>query len=95
MVQENRALLTARRLLVYKLRDVGSSIRGNLRGFELKVGAISKGKFEAASASSWPAKPCSSGRRAVASGARRAACRIRHAALPAPQDSTEDEVWVH
>jgi transposase len=47
MVQEIRALLTARKLLVAKLRDVESSIRAILRGFGLKVGAISKGKFEA------------------------------------------------
>jgi transposase len=47
MVQEIRALLTARKLLVVKLRDVESSLRGILRGFGLKVGAISKGKFEA------------------------------------------------
>jgi transposase len=46
MVQEIRALLTARKLLVAKLRDVESSIRGILRGFGLKVGAVSKGKFE-------------------------------------------------
>ena len=45
--QEIRALLTARKLLVAKLRDVESSIRGILRGFGLKVGAVSKGKFEA------------------------------------------------
>jgi transposase len=32
---------------VAKLRDVESSLRGILRGFGLKVGAISKGKFEA------------------------------------------------
>ncbi len=42
-----RALLTARKLLVAKLRDVESSLRGILRGFGLKVGAVSKGKFEA------------------------------------------------
>ena len=47
MVQEIRALLTARKLLVAKLRDVESSLRGILRGFGLKVGAISKGQFEA------------------------------------------------
>ena len=47
MVQEIRALLTARKLLVAKLRDVESSLRGILRGFGLKVGVISKGKFEA------------------------------------------------
>jgi transposase len=45
--QEIRALLTARKLLVAKLHDVESSIRGILRGFGLRVGAISKGKFDA------------------------------------------------
>jgi len=47
MVQEIRALLTARKLLVAKLRDVEGSLRGILRGFGLKVGVISNGKFEA------------------------------------------------
>lgn len=47
MVQEIRALLTARKLLVTKLRDVESSLRGILRGFGLKVGVVSKGRFEA------------------------------------------------
>ena len=47
MVQEIRALLTARKLLVAKQRDVESSLRGILRGFGLKVGTISKGRFEA------------------------------------------------
>jgi transposase len=47
MAQEIRALLTARKLLVAKLRDVESSIRGILRGFGLKVGVVSKGKFDA------------------------------------------------
>jgi transposase len=37
LVQEIRALLTARKLLVAKLRDVESSLRGILRGFGLKV----------------------------------------------------------
>jgi transposase len=45
--QEIRALLSARKLLLAKLRDIESSIRGILRGFGLKVGAVSKGKFEA------------------------------------------------
>jgi hypothetical protein len=45
MVQEIRALLTARKLLVVKLlvvklRDVESSLRGILRGFGLKVDAV-------------------------------------------------------
>jgi transposase len=45
--QEVRALLVGRKLLQSKLRDVEFSIRGILRGFGLKVGAISKGRFAA------------------------------------------------
>jgi transposase len=44
--QEVRALLTARKLIQAKLLDVESGIRGVLRGFGLKVGAISRGRFE-------------------------------------------------
>jgi transposase len=43
--QDTRALLTGRRLLLVKLRDVELGIRGILRGFGLKVGRVSKGKF--------------------------------------------------
>jgi transposase len=35
--QEVRALLTARKLLVERLRDIDDSLRGILRGFDLKV----------------------------------------------------------
>ena len=42
-----RALLTARKLLQSKLMDVELSIRGILRDFGLKMGKISKGRFEA------------------------------------------------
>src|SRR5919201_5011943 len=45
--QEVRALLVARKLLQAKLRDVELSIRGILRGFGLKVGEVSKGRFAA------------------------------------------------
>jgi transposase len=45
--QEVRALLVGRKLLQGKLRDVELSIRGILRGFGLKVGEISKGRFAA------------------------------------------------
>jgi transposase len=45
--QEMRALLTARKLIQGKLLDVESGIRGVLRGFGLKVGAISRGRFDA------------------------------------------------
>jgi transposase len=45
--QEIRALLTGRRLLLGKLHDIELGIRGILRGFGLKVGNVSKGKFAA------------------------------------------------
>ncbi|CAL4868343.1 IS110 family transposase ISRhru3 [Asticcacaulis sp. MM231] len=45
--QEVRAVLTARKLLQTKLLDIEKSLRGILRGFGLKVGAISTGGFEA------------------------------------------------
>jgi len=45
--QEVRALLVGRKLLQGKLLDVELSIRGILRGFGLKVGEISRGRFEA------------------------------------------------
>jgi transposase len=45
--QEVRAILTARKLLQTKLLDVEKSLRGILRGFGLKVGAISTSGFEA------------------------------------------------
>jgi transposase len=44
--QEVRAMLTARKLMQSKLLDVESGIRGVLRGFGLKVGPISRGRFE-------------------------------------------------
>jgi transposase len=44
--QEVRALLTARRLLLDKLRDVELSLRGVLRGFGLKLGKVSQNGFE-------------------------------------------------
>jgi transposase len=45
--QEVRALLTARKLIQGKCLDIESGIRGVLRGFGLKVGPVSKGRFEA------------------------------------------------
>jgi transposase len=47
--QEVRALLVGRKLLQAKLLDVELSIRGILRGFGLKVGEVSRGRFEARS----------------------------------------------
>ncbi len=43
--QEARALLTARKLLQSKLRDVEISLRGVLRGFGLKVGKTTERTF--------------------------------------------------
>ena len=45
--QEIRALLTGRKMLQNKLKDVELGIRGLLRGFGLKVGKVSAGKYEA------------------------------------------------
>lgn len=45
--QATRALLVGRKLLQAKLRDVELSIRGILRGYGLKVGEVSRGRFEA------------------------------------------------
>ncbi len=45
--QEVRSLLTARKLIQGKLLDLESGIRGVLRGFGLKVGSVSRGRFEA------------------------------------------------
>lgn len=46
-VQEIRALLTGRKLLISKLHDLEVGIRGLLRGFGLKVGEVSKTRYEA------------------------------------------------
>lgn len=45
--KEIRALLVGRKLLQAKLLDVELSIRGILRGFGLKMGEVSRGRFEA------------------------------------------------
>ena len=43
--QETRTLLTARKLVQTKLRDVENSLRGILRGFGLKVGKTTEREF--------------------------------------------------
>src|SRR5215204_1147999 len=43
--QETRAILTARKLVQSKLRDVENSLRGILRGFGLKVGKTTQRSF--------------------------------------------------
>ena len=45
--QERRMLLTSRKVLRTKTIDIENDLRGTLRNFGLKVGAISPGKFEA------------------------------------------------
>ena len=45
--QEVRALLAGRKLLQTKLLDIELSVRGLLRGFGLKIGEVSKGRFAA------------------------------------------------
>jgi transposase len=45
--QEVRAMLTARKLVQSKLRDIELSLRGTLRGFGLKVGTTTSPRFAA------------------------------------------------
>jgi len=45
--KDTRAILIGRKLLQGKLLDVELSIRGILRGYGLKVGEVSRGRFEA------------------------------------------------
>ena len=49
--QHMRALLGCRRLMVRRLVDIENEIRGTLRSFGLKVGAVSRGRFAARVAS--------------------------------------------
>ena len=44
--KDTRALLVGRKLLLGKLLDVELSIRGILRGYGLKAGDVSRGRFE-------------------------------------------------
>jgi transposase len=45
--QEQQALLTARKLLVNKLKDIENGLRGLLRGFGLKLGRVGRAGYEA------------------------------------------------
>ena len=45
--QEQRMLLTSRKLLQRKLLDIECDMRGTLRSFGLKVGVVSAKNFEA------------------------------------------------
>ena len=53
--QETRSLLTARKLVQSKLRDVENSLRGILRGFGLKVGKTTGRSSRDGSRNSWRA----------------------------------------
>ena len=44
--QQERMLLTSRKLLRDKLQDIENELRGTLRNFGLKVGVVSTGQFE-------------------------------------------------
>src|SRR6478752_6204747 len=46
IAQEQRMLLTSRKLLQRKLLDLESDLRGTLRNFGLKVGVVSGGRYE-------------------------------------------------
>ena len=50
-------MLTARKLIQSKLRDIENSLRGILRGFGLKVGKTTARSFAGGSASWWRDKP--------------------------------------
>jgi hypothetical protein len=45
--QQERMLLTSRKLLLEKLQDIENELRGTLRNFGLRVGVVSAGHFEA------------------------------------------------
>jgi transposase len=47
VAQEQRMLLTSRKLLQRKLPDLECELRGTLRNFGLKVGIVSGGRYEA------------------------------------------------
>src|SRR5260221_4338774 len=47
VAQEQRMLLTSRKLLQRKLLDLESDLRGTLRNFGLKVGVVSGSRYEA------------------------------------------------
>jgi len=44
--QEQRMLLTSRKLLQRKLLDLELDLRGTLRNFGLKIGAVSRSRYE-------------------------------------------------
>jgi transposase len=46
LAQEQRMLLTSRKLLQKKMFDVENDMRGTLRNFGLKVGSVSVGRYE-------------------------------------------------
>src|SRR5499425_2172089 len=57
LAQQQRMLLTSRKLLQRKLLDLESDLRGTLRNFGLKVGGISGSRYEARIFLGWPRSP--------------------------------------
>ena len=76
--QEMRALLTARKLVQAKLRDIEASLRGTLRGFGLKVGPTTSRRF-AGRIKELVGRPSNLGSRGrgIARGPCRAAARVQ------------------
>ena len=86
--QEIRALLTGRRLLLDKLRDVELSLRGVLRGFGLKLGKVTQRAFEARARACRQSPDAAADHWIDAPGARDAAARAQYAPQGASQDRT-------
>src|SRR5499425_24943 len=57
LAQQQRMLLTSRKLLQRKLLDLESDLRGTLRNFGLKVGGVSGSRYEARIFLCWPRSP--------------------------------------
>ena len=73
--QEMRALLTARKLVQSKLRDVENSLRGILRGFGLKVGKTTRAQLRRTDRGTGGRPPEPGGdRQGAAGGAQRCCC---------------------
>src|SRR5205814_8348764 len=99
VAQQQRLLLTNRKLLQRKLLDLESELRGTLRNFGLKVGVVSGFRYEARVrelVAGFPglaaiAEPLLSVRRVIAPAVRRSAqdaagCGPRRPGVPAPDD---------
>lgn len=84
--KDTRALLVGRKLLQGKLLDVELSIRGILRGYGLKVGDVSRGRFEAHPRTDVGPRRLGDGDRRDAGGARGAMERVHQASSRDAED---------